>query len=150
MRKRWVYIAGPISKGVMIENIAMALREANYLLLAGFGVFIPQLSVFHAMLNGPQGEGWSAAGTSTKAYANWLDLDFDFIRYHAAALLRLPGESSGADQEVMIAAQANVPVFTSAMDVVLYFRHEDRSVASDERQLEFPKGFQANEQLADG
>lgn len=49
-------------------------------------------------------------------YDKWLDWCFEMLE-GCQALLRLPGESSGADREVAIAKQLGIPVFYSVEEL---------------------------------
>ncbi len=84
--KPLVYVAGPIT-----GNPWGCVRDA------GCVPFIPQLSVLHEMVD-PQ------------PYGDWLAYDDDIIA-HCHALVRLPGDSKGADHEVELAERLGLPVF---------------------------------------
>jgi hypothetical protein len=102
MRPR-VYIAGPISKGPITENIRQAVRAANALIRAGYAPWVPQLTAYW--------EGHPpSAGTKEVSHAEWMEVDLPWVGV-ADAVLRLPGESKGADMEVRHALDHGVPVF---------------------------------------
>jgi hypothetical protein len=63
-----------------------------------------------------------------RPYEFWLELDNQFLPC-CAAVLRLPGESSGADKEVELARKLGIPAFTSIDAVAQYFR--DRATTPD-------------------
>ena len=46
---------------------------------------------------------------SPRPYSYWLKIDFEILE-HCHALYRIPGESSGADQEELFAEQHGIPV----------------------------------------
>lgn len=94
--KPLVYVAGPITANPWgcVRDGAAAWR---WLRRAGCVPFIPQLSVLHEMVD-PQ------------PYEEWLAYDDDIIA-HCHALVRLPGESKGADHEVDLANEIGLPVF---------------------------------------
>lgn len=50
-------------------------------------------------------------------HADWMGADLPWVRV-AGAILRLPGESTGADLEVAEATAHAIPVFHSAEDVI--------------------------------
>lgn len=110
MRKR-VYVAGPISKGNLQENIDKAARAGVSLLTSGFAVYIPHLSA----LIEPD------ALVGTPRYEEWLENDFAWIE-KSDAVLRLDGESAGADREVAYARDRGVLTFYSVDDIVSWFR----------------------------
>jgi hypothetical protein len=122
MRKR-VYIAGPISKGDLAHNIRQA-EEAFFLLLkAGLAPFCPHWSCYS---NGPAqlAPGVVAAvatqnGGGGCGHADWLGADLPWVAV-SEAVLRLPGESTGADMEVKEAVGKGIPVFYSVADVLAW------------------------------
>lgn len=95
-----IYVAGPISKGDINANVQNGINVGKELLEAGYAPFIPHLS--HLVDSG--------ALVGTDAYEKWLELDLSFIQV-CDALLRLPGESAGADREVAFAQSVGVPVY---------------------------------------
>ena len=92
-----VYVAGPISKGDMFLNVRAGVLAGEELRAAGFHPFVPHLSALWQMIYPVDYEGW-------------MRLDFAWVE-RCDALLRLPGESSGADREVAHAEAHGVPVF---------------------------------------
>jgi len=94
-----VYIAGPYTSGDTIQNVRNAIEAAQTVVDAGHTPFIPHLFHFwHFLIPGD--------------YEQWMRLDFDWLE-QCEVLLRLPGESSGADREVELANVLGIPVFTS-------------------------------------
>ena len=98
-----VYIAGPYSKGDVILNIREAIYAADWLLAGGHVPFVPHLTGF-----------WHAI--APKPYESWLAYDMEWLKV-CDAVLRLPGESSGADKEVAEARRLGVPVFESVPEL---------------------------------
>ena len=106
MRAR-VYVAGPYTKGDVAVNVRNAYEAANKLANLGFAPFVPHATHFwHMMFPRP--------------YAFWLDLDNQFLPF-CEALLRLPGESSGADKEVELAKRLGIPVFSEIHQIDEHF-----------------------------
>lgn len=99
-----IYIAGPYSKGDVAINVREAIDAADQLLDLGFVPFIPHLSHFWHLL-------------SPKQYEKWLEYDNHWVPV-CDALLRLPGESSGADKEVELAKSFNIPVYHSIQELL--------------------------------
>jgi hypothetical protein len=94
-----VYVAGPYTKGDVGANVRAAMAAGSALIRAGYAPFIPHL--FHFLhIAEPQ------------PYDVWMELDAEWIRM-CHALVRLPGESSGADAEVAEARRLGVLVFDS-------------------------------------
>ena len=98
MRKR-IYVAGPYTRPDPCINTHVAIGAANQLWDMGYAPFIPHLSHF-----------WHTV--TPKPYEQWLDYDNQFLPV-CDAVLRLPGESSGADKETAFADNLGIPVFNS-------------------------------------
>jgi len=109
MRKR-IYVAGPISKGDVQANVMAGIAAGHDLIQAGFAVYVPHYSQFVD----------PGARPGTESYECWLENDLAWIRV-SDAVLRLPGESLGADREVAFATLNSVPVLYSLADVEAYF-----------------------------
>lgn len=91
-----IYIAGPMSKGDRVKNLAQGLVVYRELILAGHAPFCPMLSFF--------------AGPFVDAgHGDWLAADLPWLR-SADAVVRLPGESVGAEIEVAEARKIGIPV----------------------------------------
>jgi hypothetical protein len=85
--KPLIYVAGPLSKGVVSQNIRRATLVGNELAHMGYGVFIPHLNCLWEMIAGGQD------------YEFWLDQDMQVL-YRCDLLFALDGESPGRDREV--------------------------------------------------
>ncbi len=106
MRER-VYVAGPYTKGDVAENVYKAFKAANDLADLGFAPFVPHFTHFwHLMFQRP--------------YEFWLELDHQFLPL-CQAVLRLPGESNGADKEVALAESLSIPIFYDMQSLDAYF-----------------------------
>ena len=114
-----VYVAGPYTKGDQAVNVRTAIMAANRLMDEGHHPYTPHLTHFHHLL-------------FPRRYEDWMELDFAFLR-HCDALLRLPGESSGADREVALADKLGIPVFTSHHMLVHYLSKPDEAIGRDTR-----------------
>lgn len=102
-----VYVAGPYTKGDVAVNVRNAFEAANQLADLGFAPFVPHHTHFwHMMFPRP--------------YEFWLDLDSQFLPF-CNAILRLPGESNGADKEVKQAEDAGIPVFFDIESLAAHF-----------------------------
>jgi len=112
---RWLrcYVAGPIqgkdgadaSREAMTANAEMAIAVGQLLIQNQIAAFVPHLSVWWDTLH--PGNSWEA----------WLQLDEAWIEV-ADAVLRIPGESRGADREVELAIALGIPVFYSVTDLL--------------------------------
>ena len=94
-----IYIASPYTKGDPAINVKIQMDCANRLMDLGFSPYVPLLCHFLHMAN-------------PRPYKDWMELDLDWIRV-CDYLLRLPGESPGADREVEFAKSLNIPVVYS-------------------------------------
>lgn len=97
MARSRIYISGPITKGDQDHNFRQADEANKELIEAGFAPLNPMFSMKSAFAN-------------TIAHHEWLDVDFAFIDC-CEAVVRLPGESAGADAECDYARSIGVPVF---------------------------------------
>src|SRR5258705_9522024 len=89
LRRRRIYVAGPYSLGDPVVNTRRAISIGSALLGRGFVPFVPHLSLFWHLCE-PQD------------YETWLAYDFEWLKA-CDGLLRLDGESAGADREVALA-----------------------------------------------
>lgn len=110
-----VYIAGPLSKGDLGHNIAQAIRAADRLMALGCAPYVPHLTVYWQIMSAMTG------GVKFDDYDHWLRLDFAWLGV-SDALLRLPGESKGADMEIDEARRLGIPVFYSMEAVEAWLR----------------------------
>jgi hypothetical protein len=119
-----VYIAGPISKGDFLHNIQQADKAFFTLLKLGYAPFCPHWSVY-AGASGRLGDGigsfvYAKAETlpNGTTHNDWISVDLMWVEV-ADAVLRLPGYSLGADQEVDLALANDIPVYYSVEELVL-------------------------------
>ena len=110
-----IYVAGPYTKGDVAINVRNAYEAANRLADLGFAPFVPHATHFWHML-------------FPRPYEFWLDLDNEFLPC-CGALLRLPGESSGADKEVELARKLGLPIFTEIDQIVRHFKNSSQQKA---------------------
>lgn len=102
---RSVYIAGPLTSGDVPVNVVNAIDAANELMDAGFYVFVP-----HTMIPEMHHQ-------YQRSYVWWMELCFYWL-LKCDAVLRLPGESKGADSEVALARLNGIPVFASVKELL--------------------------------
>ena len=106
-KKIKVYIASPYTKGDVARNVFKALDMADILLDYGFVPFSPLLTHFqHIMF--------------PRDYQEWLSYDMEWLNV-CDCLLRLPGESNGADLEVAKAKEIGLPVFYELKDLLKHY-----------------------------
>jgi len=90
-RKPLIYVAGPIT-GDPFGCVRQSIEAFDWLRSIGAVPFCPQWTVLPEMV-------------STRPYEEWMAYDLDVLA-RCDALLRMPGESPGADREVAHALKA--------------------------------------------
>jgi hypothetical protein len=101
---KYIYIAGPYSKGDPVTNTGDAIRAANILAERGYIPFIPHLTLFWHLLH-------------PHDIKFWYKYDDEWLK-KCDCLLRLPGESEGADAEVVTARIFGIPVYYSTEEIL--------------------------------
>lgn len=102
-----VYIASPYTKGNKLENVKKSFDVALELIDLGFAPYAPLYSHY-------------LEERSPRPYETWTKLDNEWV-LRCNCLLRLPGESSGADKEVELAKEIQIPVFYSVTELAKYY-----------------------------
>ncbi len=118
-QKPRAYIAGPISKGDLAHNINQATDAFVALAKAGYAPFCPHWSCYSGRAEWTRGEVRSTAGATPNelTHDDWYGIDLSWVAV-SNVVLRLPGESTGADLEVACATEHGIPVFYS-LDTLL-------------------------------
>ncbi len=99
-----VYVAGPYTSEPG-SNVNTAIKAAQRLVENGHTPFVPHLyHLWHLIIPG--------------SYEQWIALDLEWLR-SCHALVRLPGESSGADREVAFALELGIKVYFSIDEFLL-------------------------------
>lgn len=99
-----VYIASPYTLGDVAVNVRRQMECADSLIDLGFVPFVPLYTHFQHMY-------------SPKNWDVWLEQDLEWVKV-CDILLRLDGESTGADIEVKTAKEAGIPVVYSVTELV--------------------------------
>jgi hypothetical protein len=105
MTRPLVYIASPYTIGDVAENVARSMRTWNELWVNGFVPYDPLWSHFQQIY-------------MPINWADWLEYDLHIIA-RCDALLRLDGESKGADCEVRFAKDRGIPVYYAIDDLLM-------------------------------
>lgn len=92
-----VYIASPYTLGDVGANVKKSMQTAHELMDRGIMPICPLLSHFLHILR-------------ARDYIEWMNHSFEMVR-RSDAILRLPGESKGADAEVALATRLGIPVY---------------------------------------
>ena len=116
VKKPFIYIAGPISKGTYCTNVRNGVEAAKKVKDLGGVYFCPMLDMLYAFLY-PE-----------PTWEEFLDYDKQVI-LRCDAVIRLPGESKGADVEEAWAKEHGIPFFTDweklAMWIINYGGKEE-------------------------
>lgn len=94
-----VYIASPYTIGDQIDNVRTQMTTFDEILELGFTPFAPLLVAFQHLL-------------SPKSWEIWMQYDLQWLEM-CDVLLRLPGESAGADIEVAHALEKGIKIVYS-------------------------------------
>lgn len=108
---RFVYVASPYTKGDVAVNVRASIDAANVIAENGYFVFCPLLTHFWHLVHPHPVEFWYAQDLG------WLE--------KCDLLVRLPGESTGADAEVARARELGIPV-CMGLDEFFYPPHRRR------------------------
>lgn len=103
-----VYIASAYTKGDVAINVKAQLDCVDELMNLGFAPFAPLYSHFQHMAH-------------PRPYQDWLKVDFEWVLV-CDCVLRLPGESSGADAEVKLALENGKKVFYSIEELKAFYK----------------------------
>lgn len=91
MKYQYIYVAGPITEGDTLLNIRNGIKAGTELIKLGYTPYIPFNDFIQYILD-----------PDTLDYETILKQDLAWVK-KCDALLRLPGESPGADREVQYA-----------------------------------------------
>jgi hypothetical protein len=102
----YIYVAGPLTSGNTLVNVRQALDAGETLKAWGYAPFVPHGQVLWELVHGSD-------------YEAWMEYDLHWLAI-CDALLRLPGDSPGADREVKFAVAHGIPVFHSIQELLDY------------------------------
>ena len=94
-----VYIASPYTQGDTAENVKRQLDAFAVLMDLGYAPFAPLIFHFQHI-------------THPRPYDQWMALDMEWVKA-CDCILRLGGESPGADKEVALAEKLGMKVYYS-------------------------------------
>jgi hypothetical protein len=101
--KAKVYIASPYTVGDKLENVKRSLLVADQLIDLDYAPYVPLLSHFQNEIH-------------PRTYEEWTSLDLEWV-LTCDVVLRLDGESKGADGEVIYAKAFDIPVVYSVAEL---------------------------------
>lgn len=103
-----VYIAGPYTGGNVEENVRNAILAAHAVLDLGLTPFVPHLCHYlHAV--------------KERGYEDWMRFDFVWLEKNDS-LWRIPGESPGAEREIVRMKALVRPIFYSLEELKSYLK----------------------------
>jgi nucleoside 2-deoxyribosyltransferase len=105
-RGKLIYIAGPYAHPDPVQNTNRACKVADELILDGFIPYIPHLALLWHLIT-PHNEQF------------WYDYNYHMLK-RCDAVLRIDGDSVGADKEIELAKEYGIPVFYSGEDLRLW------------------------------
>ena len=112
-----VYVAGPYTQGDVAVNVRAAMAAGSELMDHGYAPYVPHFTHFQHML-------------FPRPYEDWIEQDNQFLPC-CDALLRLPGDSKGADVEVWFAYSLKIPVFHTVDALVTHLPNEINQTESE-------------------
>ena len=99
-----IYLASPYTLGSQTDNVRTQLDAFKFLITEGFVPFAPLLLHYYAIVH-------------PISYDDCMTYCFEWIQ-SCDYLLRLEGESKGADMEVAKARELGIPVFYSFQELL--------------------------------
>ena len=99
-----VYIASPYTLGDVAVNVKLQIDTADTLMNFKLLPIVPLYSHFQHMVH-------------PRPYQDWIDIDLELVKI-SDCVLRLGGESKGADGEVKLAKELKIPVYYSLLELV--------------------------------
>lgn len=112
MEKLKVYIASPYTIGNQLENTHRQIHVAEILMNNGIVPFTPLFTHYHHELHPRSNE-------------SWLEWDFEWLKL-CDCVLRLDGESRGADEEEKYAKSLGIPIFYDINELIIFTNDEKR------------------------
>lgn len=106
-----VYIASPYTIGDVAKNVRRQIDYVEELMNMGFAPFAPLYSHFQHMVH-------------PRPYEDWIKVDLEWIK-SCDCVLRLGGESKGADREVEYARELGIPVYYYIEQVYQAYKNEE-------------------------
>jgi hypothetical protein len=98
-----VFISSPYTLGDVAVNVKNQIDMANILMDLGFSPYAPLYNHFQHMAH-------------PRSYEEWMEHTLCWVEA-SDCILRLDGESEGADREVLRASELGMPVFYSLKEL---------------------------------
>lgn len=124
-RKPIIYIAGPYTQGSEVRNTVKALQTGIQVYVRGGIPLVPHSSFLYELVGSRPRKTASDLEVSVAYeldYEDYMEMDLQFLEV-CDALLRLSGESSGADRETSRMSQLGKPILFDFVDVELFIKN---------------------------
>jgi hypothetical protein len=108
-RRTRVYIASPYTLGDVAVNVKRQVDTAHQLLDMGYAPYAPLPMTHFQHIMHP------------RSYIEWIIIDLEWVRC-CDVVLRLDGESKGADSEVAFAQEQGINVVYSVPELTRFIR----------------------------
>lgn len=105
-----VFLSSAYTKGRMNNNLFEHFDMGNKLIDAGFAPFIPLLNHYMEI-------------HKLRDDKTWLSIDLEWLA-QSDAVLRIPGDSDGADGEVARAEELGIPVFYTLESLIEHYKKQ--------------------------
>ncbi len=106
-----IYVAGPYTGGDTDSNVEIAMNVGSKLIKRGYTPFVPHLYHYIHLL-------WPGS------YETWMEQGVSWLK-KCDAVLRIPGDSPGAEREVAIAKDIGIPVFYTISELVEFYEEDE-------------------------
>jgi hypothetical protein len=103
-----IYIASAYTLGDVAVNVKTQIDTVDVLMNYGFAPFAPLYSHFQHMVH-------------PRPYKDWIQIDLEWVK-SCDCILRLEGESTGADGEVKLAKALGMEVFYSIDELLTFYK----------------------------
>jgi hypothetical protein len=103
-----VFVSSPYTIGDVAVNVKAQIDCADKLMNLGFAPFAPLYSHFQHMVH-------------PRPYMDWIKIDLEWVKV-CDCVLRLQGESKGADMETEYALSIGKKVFTSISELIKHYK----------------------------
>lgn len=117
-----VYISGPVTKGNRNWNVYQGFEAQRELTESGYAPINPIASATYPF-------AWEEGFP----HETWMEVDLALVA-RADAVLRLPGESRGADEECAFADFKGIPVYGTVDDLKRGFRAANAAASASKRR----------------
>jgi nucleoside 2-deoxyribosyltransferase len=132
--KPLVYLAGPYTRPDPVENVHKTCKVADVVLEMGAIPFIPHLTHTYHLV-------------SPKPLEFWYEYDIHTM-LRCDAVLRLAGDSTGADKEVSVAVEKGIPVFYGLDELGKWIAEQSRWTPVGSESHGLPDGESLPPELA--